>query len=307
MTASVGGMPATLQQLFLPVEGPFSLAQSIAFVDSFVPASAPQDDAARLRLALVDDGGVPVFFAAAAEGRGVVVDYASDLPEPAVAAHVARVLSIDVDGRAFATAGRADPVLGALRARYPGRRPVCFGTPFEAAVWAVLSQRVAMRQAARLKAELAVELGAELELDGQLLRAFPAPDVLAELESFPGLWGAKAERIRGLARAALAGDLDPEALRALEPDAALEHLTSLPGIGPFSAALILVRGAGHPDVLPGDERRLRRAVALAYGLGDRDATAEELAAISDGWRPFRSWAAFLLRNWLDDPDRGSMP
>lgn len=301
MAASVDGMPATLQQLFLPVEGPFSLAQSIAFVDGFAPSSAPQDDAARLRLALVDDGGVPVFFAARAEGRGLVVDYASDLPEPAVAAHVARVLSIDVDGRAFTTAGRADPVLGALQARYPGRRPVCFGTPFEAAVWAVLSQRVALRQAARVKSGLVAEL------DGHQLRAFPAPDVLADLGSLPGLWASKVERIRGLAHAALAGDLDPEALRALDPETALEHLMSLPGIGPFSAGLILVRGAGHPDVLPGEERRLRRAVALAYGLGDRDATADELATVSEGWRPFRSWAAFLLRNWLDDPARGSAP
>ena len=53
---------------------------------------------------------------------------------------------------------------------------------------------------------------------------------------------------------------------ALELDAALTHLESLPGIGPFGAMLILARGAGHPDVPPPTLRRFRQAVAAAYGL-----------------------------------------
>jgi 3-methyladenine DNA glycosylase/8-oxoguanine DNA glycosylase len=41
---------------------------------------------------------------------------------------------------------------------------------------------------------------------------------------------------------------------------ALAHLQRLPGIGPFSAQLILIRGAGHPDVFPSDERRLHEEI-----------------------------------------------
>ena len=67
--------------------------------------------------------------------------------------------------------------------------------------------------------------------------------------------------------------------------------------GPFGAALILVRGAGHPDVLPLAEVRLKHAVAHAYGREHDDA---EIAELAEAWRPFRSWVTFLLRNALDE-------
>ncbi|WP_019063511.1 hypothetical protein [Streptomyces prunicolor] len=77
---------------------------------------------------------------------------------------------------------------------------------------------------------------------------------------------------------------------------ALAHLRTLPGIDPFSAELILIRGAGHPDVFPLHEPRLRAATAHAYGPGDPDAsTKHRLTGISDRRPPHRGWAALLLR------------
>ena len=80
----------------------------------------------------------------------------SDLPAAQVEAHAARVLSLDVDASGL-VGGRASaiPVIARLLEEAGGRRPVCFGTPFEAAVWAVLSQRVSMAQAGRVKEALA--------------------------------------------------------------------------------------------------------------------------------------------------------
>jgi len=109
----------------------------------------------------------------------------------------------------------------------------------------------------------------------------------------------KAEYLRGLAQATLAGNLDAAQLRALPADDALTALRRLPGIGAFSADLVLVRGAGHPDHFPVHERRLARAMARAYGLGD-DPSADDLAAIAEHWRPYRSWVALLLRTQLED-------
>lgn len=71
------------------------------------------------------------------------------------------------------------------------------------------------------------------------------------------------------------------------------------GIGDFSAGLILPRGAGAPDALPNAEPRLARAVALAYGLS-RPATSEQIRAISENWRPYRTWVTLLLRIQLED-------
>ena len=80
---------------------------------------------------------------------------------------------------------------------------------------------------------------------------------------------------------------------------ALADLKKLPGIGDFSAGLILLRGASVPDAVPSAEPRLARAVALAYGLPG-PATPEQIGAISENWRPYRTWVTLLLRTQLED-------
>lgn len=72
------------------------------------------------------------------------------------------------------------------------------------------------------------------------------------------------------------------------------------GIGDLSAELILIRGAGEPDLAPRHEPRLPRAIQLAYQL-DAGPTAEQMETITDGWAPYRSWVAVLLRTYLRTP------
>jgi DNA-3-methyladenine glycosylase II len=259
--------------------------------------SGPFSLPAPLVLALTDDGGEAVALRAVwvPDAGAVEIDFVSDLPAERVERHAARVLSLDVDASGLAEVGARDPVVGRLLAEAGGRRPVCFGTPFEAAVWAVLSQRVSMAQARRVKATLAAALGTRIEIGGEEVTAFPGPAAFVSLESFEGIWDSKLERIRALAAAAAAGDLDPGMLRGLSLDDALAHLQSLPGIGPFGAMLILARGAGHPDVPPPTLRRFRTAVAAAYGLQE-DPDEAKLAELSEAWRPYRGWVTWLLRN-----------
>jgi DNA-3-methyladenine glycosylase II len=252
---------------------------------------------APLHLALTDDRGDALALRAtwAEEAGEVQIDFVSDLDAGRVERHAARVLSLDVDANGLSEVGARDPVVGRLLAQAGGRRPVCFGTPFEAVVWAVLSQRVSMAQAGRVKDALADSLGTPMEIGGVEVVAFPGPAALAELESFEGVWDSKLERIRALAAVALAGDLDPAFLRGLELDEALTHLQVLPGIGPFGAMLILARGAGHPDVPPPTLRRFRAAVRAAYGLNE-EPDETKLAELSDAWRPYRAWVTWLLRS-----------
>jgi DNA-3-methyladenine glycosylase II len=214
-------------------------------------------------------------------------------------AQVARILSLDVDGRGFAEVGRRDPVVGRLQARFPGLRPVCFYSPYEAAAWALISQRARIVQSARTKARMAEELGPTVEIHGKPVHAFPGPSRLAGLTDFPGLFGRKIENLRHLAREAAEGKLDAAYLRSLPVEKALEELKKLPGIGDFSAELILLRGAGEPDYLPMYEPRLRRAVAMAYGL-DSPPLIEELEKIAEHWRPYRTWVSLYLRAMLEE-------
>ena len=78
----------------------------------------------------------------------VVVTGDGDLD--AAATQACRFLSLDVDARGWPDVGRRDPVIADAQERLPGLRPCGFHSPYEAAAWAVLSQRLRIVQAARL-------------------------------------------------------------------------------------------------------------------------------------------------------------
>lgn len=278
----------------LPVLGPFSLEASTRFLEAFTPAGTHASGGRALALAFPVEGdwrtaGVLV----SQRGDRVSATVHGDANPEAVRAQLTRLLSLDVDGRAFPSVGERDSVVGELQRRYTGLRPVGFWSPYEAAAWAILSHRVRIVQAAKIKQRLAEQYGAEIELDGRRLCAFPAPHVLRELRSFGGIAERKLPWLRAAADAAIEGELDRARLRAFEPSEALDHLQSLPGIGPFGAELILIRGATHPDLFPTHERRLHDEIARAYKLQDR--SLPTLERVADGWRPYRSWVALLLR------------
>ncbi|AIG74425.1 Hypothetical protein AJAP_07575 [Amycolatopsis japonica] len=301
MTGSILQHPASTT-LRIPVRGPFDLDKSIRFLTDFPPACRA-DAAAEpgtLRFAFPAEAGWEHVGAAVRQrspGTIEVEVFADEGLAVEVGAQVRRILSVDVDGVGFAKLGAADPVVRRLQREHPGLRPVLFHSPYEAACWAILSHRTRMSQAATVKRRLAEEFGRPVDVGGQVLRSFPAPDVLAGPEAGRGLPAVKAERLRAVANAAKDGLLDAAYLRAMPVPDALRWLQLLPGIGPFSAQLILIRGAGHPDVFPTGEPRLQEAMRAAYDLPE--APPEELEELSAIWRPFRSWVAFALRN---DPE-----
>jgi DNA-3-methyladenine glycosylase II len=280
----------------LEPQGTFSLRAAARFWAGFTPAAhAGLAADGHIHMAFSTDGSWQSVGVCLRDGAGVIsAEVYGDADVERLSQQVARVLSLDVDGRGFAALGERDPVVADLQRRYPGLRPVCFYSPYEAAVWAILSQRVQMGQAARVKERMREALGDVVSVHGQAERAFPGPRALLELGDFPGLFGDKARRLNSVARAALDGDLDAAYLRSLPDARALAHLRRVPGIGPFGAELILLRGAGHPDYLTLVERRFRSAVERAYGL-DHTPTDNDLQRISELWRPYRTWVTFLLR------------
>jgi DNA-3-methyladenine glycosylase II len=282
-------------------KGPFSLESSIRFLEGFTPAAYKRPTASsHLHLAFVANGTeVVAGVCVRPRAGGVVGEVFGEAPSEVVRAQVARILSLDVDGSGFPKVGRLDRVVGGLQARYPGLRPVCFWSPFEAAAWTIIGRRIRMSQAASIKAKIAQQLGPSVEVHGDRLHAFPSPSVLRGIDSIPGLGGPKVGWLHALAEAAATGVLDAVRLRALPSEQAVEELKSLPGIGDFSAELILLRGAGEPDCLALHEPRLRLAVARAYGLPS-EPSDEELQSIAERWRPFRTWVALLLRASLEE-------
>jgi DNA-3-methyladenine glycosylase II len=294
-----------METFTLVPRGPFSLAASIKFLEGFTPAWYSGAADGVLELAFPVEGrwqttGVRVRQDNAGTVTAEIVSPAE--PGPGLTAEVRwqveRILSLDVDGSGFPAVGERDPVAGEAQRRYPGLRPVGFWSPYEAAAWAIIGHRIRITQAAAIKARMAERLGEPVSFGGRVVHAFPSPQRLVKLDRFPGLAGRKPEWLRSLAHAALDGRLDAARLRALPHQEAITDLKTLPGIGDFSAGLILLRGAGEPDAVAYREPRLARAVALAYGLPG-PATPEQIRAISENWRPYRTWVTLLLRTRLE--------
>jgi len=207
----------------------------------------------------------------------VVVGGDGDLD--AAAEQVRRFLSLDVDARGWPAVAERDPVIAGIQARRPGLRPCGFHSPYEAAAWAVLTQRTGMTSARRMRDDLIARYG----VGG----AFPSPESLLRLDvELP--WR-KTEYLHAVAYAALDGLLDGAWLRTLSPEEAVRQVQQVKGLGAFSAELVVVRGANHPDVLPTQERRLAAEIEEQYG------PERGPAEVSENWRPYRTWAALHLR------------
>jgi DNA-3-methyladenine glycosylase II len=254
--------------------GPFTLASAARFIDGWPPGQGELRDE-HLRLAfLVDDWSGPASVVLRQDDLVVHGSVAAENEQRAID-QAARIVSLDHDGSGYPEVGERDPVVGELQRASGYLRPVLFHSPYEAAVWSILSARTSHAQAVKLRDALS--------RDGILC----GPKKLLALRAQLGLPDAKLPRLQAIAEAALEGRLDREPLLAAEPEDALARLQELPGIGPFYAGLILLRAVGTTDVLAAGEPRLKTAVEQRYG--------KPLEAVAEGWRPFRTWVSVLMR------------
>jgi DNA-3-methyladenine glycosylase II len=272
----------TRRELTVEVVGPWSLATSKQFWEGFAPGALPsQGEQQEMRTVFrveADWSRAETWVTQQGSAARIVVEGDGDLEQ--AAAQVCRFLSLDVDGRGWVEVGLRDEVIADAQAQLPGLRPCGFHSPYEAAAWAVLSQRIRIVQAAKLRDDL-------VRVHGQG-GAFPSPVELRSLDL--DLPGRKTEYLQAVAEAALDGRLDGSALRAMEVEDAVRTVQEVKGLGPFAAELVVLRGANAPDAIPHNERRLDEEITFRYGAG------RTLADISDNWRPFRTWAAVHLRS-----------
>ena len=280
--------------------GEFSLAESamFGFGQRMRPAGVGTRDQqfdGVMRMAFCVDGydhqvGVEL----RQDDQGVHAVVHGDGALDAIQAQVARVLSLDHDARGYAEVGQRDPVIGWLQQAAVGLRPPLFYSPYEAAVWAMLSARRPGWQMSRIRTELSEAHGVAFELAGERLAALPTPAQLLAVEDFPGIDADRLERMHGAARAALDGQLDVERLHGLGPDEAMVDVQGIKGIGPFYAGLIVIRATGFTDVLPSNEPKALELVRELYEL-PAVPSPSEFEAIAEVWRPWRTWATVLLR------------
>jgi AraC family transcriptional regulator of adaptative response / DNA-3-methyladenine glycosylase II len=195
------------------------------------------------------------------------------------------MLDLDADPAAVDDVLGADPALAALVGTAPGRRVPASPDADELAVRAVLGQQVSVAGGRTLTARVLAAAGTPLaEPVGTLTHAFPRAAALADADlTAVGLTGARRRTVHALSAALGDGTI------ALDPGADREEagraLLAVPGVGPWTAALVGLRGLADPDVwLPGD-LALRKSLT-ALGSTDTDAATR--------WRPWRSYAVLHL-------------
>jgi AraC family transcriptional regulator of adaptative response / DNA-3-methyladenine glycosylase II len=215
-----------------------------------------------------------------------------DFPDPrslfAIVERIRAMFDLNGDWPSVMKTFRGDPALGPAVHAEPGIRvPGCWNG-FELAVRAILGQQVTVRGATSLAGRLVSAFGRKFDGPNGLTHLFPSPDVLAKskLEGV-GLTGARAETIRGLARAVAGGKIKFEGV--VDSEDFLRRLCEVPGIGPWTAQYVAMRALGEPDAFPSSDLGLLRALAVN--------SPRELERQSEPWRPWRAYAAMYL--WRD--------
>jgi DNA-3-methyladenine glycosylase II len=188
---------------------------------------------------------------------------------------------------------KADPVLARLIDAHPDFHPRAwldelppldaFGT----LVFQVIGQQLSVRATRAILGRLEQRFAGRLPSPAELLAA--DPQVLRD----SGMSARKGTTVRALAERFVDGRLRDEALAGMT-DAEIEAaLTEVPGIGPWTAHGFLILALDRPDVLLSGDLALRRAVERAYGF-DHLPTEDEMVAVAERWRPYRSLAVSYL-------------
>jgi DNA-3-methyladenine glycosylase II len=184
---------------------------------------------------------------------------------PALAS-VRRLLGTEVELSEFHRRARTIPWLAPLAQRMRGLRPPRYPALFEACANVIVFQQVSLHAASAIMSRLILALGTRVEHDGVPLAVFPSAEgFLGADDAVIRAAGVSAGKLATLRRAAdaIATGAISEAMleERSSPDAAL-LLRGIKGIGPWTAAVILLRGLGRLDVFPGNDSSVAANVAL---------------------------------------------
>jgi len=129
---------------------------------------------------------------------------------------------------------------------------------FKALVHSVVAQQISSRAAATVWGRLC----------GNLPDITPCKIASADVSDIQqcGLSMRKARYIKGIGEAASQGDLDLLELREMPDDGVIEKLSSLPGIGVWTAEMLLIFSLCRPDVVSWGDLAIRRGMMNLYGL-----------------------------------------
>jgi DNA-3-methyladenine glycosylase II len=194
----------------------------------------------------------------------------------------------------------ADPVLARLIDARPDFDPRAWISQlpsmdlYGALLFQVTGQQLSVPATRRTLGRIQALFGGRLPSPEELLETDPAK--LREA----GLSWRKISTLRDLAARLSDGRLSQDVLSSLPDDELMAELTAISGIGPWTVQGVMLIALRREDVvLPGD-LALRKAVRAAYQL-DHLPAQQEVLAIAESWRPYRSLATSYLFSAAFEP------
>ena len=164
---------------------------------------------------------------------------------------------------------------------------------FAALLRIILGQQVSVQAAAAMWRRLEERLDGVI--DPAAFAACSDPDLRA-----CGFSRQKIVYARALADALTGGALDLARVARLRDEAAIAALTTVKGIGVWSAEIYLLFALGRGDAFPAGDLAVRVGYQRLKGLAEPPGPAE-LRALTEPWRPYRGAAAHLLWHSYANP------
>ena len=156
---------------------------------------------------------------------------------------------------------------------------------FHTLVWAIINQQLSVKAAQTIESRL------QARLDTELFQPEHFQRVHARTLRSCGLSGAKIRYVREIARRLRVGELNLAQLEALDDEQASALLMDLPGVGRWTADMLLMFSLGRMDVLPVGDLALRKSIRMHYQL-PVEAGHEVYLELAEAWRPYRTIASW---------------
>jgi DNA-3-methyladenine glycosylase II len=213
---------------------------------------------------------------------------ATPLPPPSASQAVLR--TPDYWAQATRELAARDVVLRGLIDRFQGLALGSRGDAFSTLARSIVGQQISVKAAQSVWGRLS----------GRLVDVTPTSVCDARMSTLKacGLSGQKALYLHELSRKFRDGTLDAAHWDTLDDEGLIVELTSVKGIGRWTAEMFLIFYYTRPDVLPLADLGLQRAMRIHYNRG-RALSQQRMRGIGAAWSPWRSVATWYLWRSLD--------
>jgi DNA-3-methyladenine glycosylase II len=210
---------------------------------------------------------------------------------------IRKMLGLTVDLQPFYKLATGNEFIRDLVEVFSGVKPPCFPSLFEALVNSISCQQVTLDVGILMINRFAKRFGIEFEIKGVIQYAFPRPEDLenateADIKDL-GYSAQKARAIKELAQTFLQHNTDLTHLEKMANEQIVQYLTTLRGIGRWSAEYALLRGVERLDIFPGDDVGAKNNLQRLFHL-DEKPNYEEINKLTSQWHPYEGLVYFHL-------------